>query len=105
VSCRPRTAESPAPRMCVTSDTKTTWGRFSPLSRNGTIGAVPFVRKRSASEEDRATDVKRASIMHFVRGTTSLRLNRADRLATYFGVVLRPEQPPIHKPCRGKVDP
>jgi plasmid maintenance system antidote protein VapI len=37
---------------------------------------------------ERAAGVKRASIMRFVRGTTSLRLDMADRLADYFGLVL-----------------
>ena len=38
---------------------------------------------------ERATGVKRASIMRFVRGTNSLRLDLADRLAAYFGLELR----------------
>lgn len=37
---------------------------------------------------ERATGVKRASIMRFVRGETSLRLDRADALATFFGLEL-----------------
>jgi len=36
----------------------------------------------------RATGVKRASVMRFVRGTTSLRLDKADALASYFGLEL-----------------
>jgi plasmid maintenance system antidote protein VapI len=39
---------------------------------------------------ERATGVKRASIMRFLRGETSLRLDKADRLAAYFGLELRP---------------
>jgi plasmid maintenance system antidote protein VapI len=39
---------------------------------------------------ERATDVKRASIMRFMRGERSLRLDLADRLAEYFGLELRP---------------
>jgi plasmid maintenance system antidote protein VapI len=38
---------------------------------------------------ERATGVKRASIMRFVRGTTSLRLDLADRLATHLGLEVR----------------
>jgi plasmid maintenance system antidote protein VapI len=38
---------------------------------------------------ERATGVKRASIMRFVRGTHSLRLDVADKLAAYFGLELR----------------
>jgi transcriptional regulator with XRE-family HTH domain len=39
---------------------------------------------------ERATGVKRASIMRFLRGETSLRLDKADALAAYFGLALRP---------------
>jgi plasmid maintenance system antidote protein VapI len=35
------------------------------------------------------TGVTRASIMRFVRGSQSLRLDMADRLAAYFGLELR----------------
>jgi plasmid maintenance system antidote protein VapI len=38
---------------------------------------------------ERETGVARASIMRFVRGTQSLRLDMADRLAAYFGLELR----------------
>jgi plasmid maintenance system antidote protein VapI len=38
---------------------------------------------------ERETGVTRASIMRFVRGTQSLRLDRADQLAAYFGLELR----------------
>jgi plasmid maintenance system antidote protein VapI len=37
----------------------------------------------------RETGVARASIMRFVRGSQSLRLDMADRLAEYFGLELR----------------
>jgi plasmid maintenance system antidote protein VapI len=37
-------------------------------------------------------DVAKASIMRFVRGTQSLRLDMADRLAAYFKLALQPEQ-------------
>jgi plasmid maintenance system antidote protein VapI len=37
----------------------------------------------------REAGVQRASIMRFVRGTQSLRLDKADRLAAYFGLELR----------------
>jgi plasmid maintenance system antidote protein VapI len=39
---------------------------------------------------EQATGVKRASIMRFLRGETSLRLDVADKLAAYFGLELRP---------------
>jgi plasmid maintenance system antidote protein VapI len=38
---------------------------------------------------ERETGVTRASIMRFVRGTQSLRLDMADRLAAYFGLELK----------------
>jgi plasmid maintenance system antidote protein VapI len=38
---------------------------------------------------ERDTGVTRASIMRFVRGDQSLRLDMADRLAAYFGLELR----------------
>jgi plasmid maintenance system antidote protein VapI len=41
---------------------------------------------------ERATGVKRASIMRFLRGETSLRLDMADRLAAFFGLELRPQR-------------
>jgi hypothetical protein len=37
---------------------------------------------------ERATGVPRASIMRFARGAQSLRLDKADRLAAYFGLAL-----------------
>jgi plasmid maintenance system antidote protein VapI len=39
---------------------------------------------------ERATGVQRGSIMRFVRGSQSLRLDKADRLAAYFGLALTP---------------
>jgi plasmid maintenance system antidote protein VapI len=41
---------------------------------------------------ERATGVKRQSIMRFVRGERSLRLDMADRLAAFFGLELRPKR-------------
>lgn len=41
---------------------------------------------------ERETGVTRASIMRFVRGSQSLRLDKADRLAAYFGLVLQPKK-------------
>ena len=39
---------------------------------------------------ERDTGVARASIMRFVRGSQSLRLDMAERLAAYFGLTLIP---------------
>src|SRR4051812_41822448 len=40
----------------------------------------------------RETGVTRASVMRFVRGERSLRLDMADRLAAYFGLALGPDR-------------
>jgi plasmid maintenance system antidote protein VapI len=40
---------------------------------------------------EQETGVTRASIVRFVRGSQSLRLDIADRLATFFGLELRDE--------------
>jgi plasmid maintenance system antidote protein VapI len=47
-------------------------------------GGVPYKRL------ERETGVTRASIMRFVEGRQSLRLDMADKLAEYFGLELRP---------------
>ena len=39
---------------------------------------------------ERETGVARASIMRFVRGSQSLRLDMADRLAAHLGLTLNP---------------
>lgn len=38
---------------------------------------------------ERATGVKRASVMRFMRGEQSLRLDLADKLAEYFGIEVK----------------
>jgi transcriptional regulator with XRE-family HTH domain len=38
---------------------------------------------------EQATGVERASIMRFVQGKQSLRLDKADRLADFFGIEIR----------------
>jgi plasmid maintenance system antidote protein VapI len=37
---------------------------------------------------ERETGVSRQSMMHFMRGTRTLRLDIADKLATYFGITI-----------------
>lgn len=49
--------------------------------------------KLTLSELQRETGVKRASVMRFVRGEQSLRLDIADKLATYFGLSLQANKP------------
>jgi len=43
----------------------------------------------SLREVERATGVKRQSMMKFIRGEQSLRLDLADRLAIHFGIEAR----------------
>ncbi len=42
---------------------------------------------------ERETGVARQSMMHFMRGSRTLRLDIADKLAVYFGMELRPATP------------
>jgi plasmid maintenance system antidote protein VapI len=58
---------------------------ISDLLRRTIAGSnIPYQRL------ERETGVQRASIMRFVRGTQSLRLDKADKLAAYYGLELRP---------------
>ena len=41
---------------------------------------------------ERATGVQRASLLRFMRGETSLRLDKADDLAKYFGIESRTKE-------------
>jgi plasmid maintenance system antidote protein VapI len=41
---------------------------------------------------ERATGVTRPSIIYFMRGEKTIRLNIADRLADYFGLEVRPRR-------------
>jgi plasmid maintenance system antidote protein VapI len=54
------------------------------LRRTIRESGVPYLRM--AQE----TGVERASIQRFVDGRTSLRMDKADKLAAYFGLELRP---------------
>jgi plasmid maintenance system antidote protein VapI len=47
------------------------------------------------------TGVARASLIRFVRGDTSIRLDIADRLAEYFGLELQPTTAKA-KPAKGR---
>ena len=64
---------------------------ISDLLRRTILRAVEGGRTNYKALE-RETDVTRASIMRFVRGSQSLRLDMADRLAVYFGLELRPKR-------------
>jgi plasmid maintenance system antidote protein VapI len=52
------------------------------LRRTIAESGIPYKRL------ERETGVTRASIMRFVRGDQSLRLDMADRLAAYYGLAL-----------------
>jgi plasmid maintenance system antidote protein VapI len=64
--------------------------RKSKLTSNLTSALLDAVISSEASfrELERQTGVKRQSLMKFVRGEQSLRLDMADRLAKYFGLEL-----------------
>jgi len=57
------------------------------LRRTIAESGVPYLQL------ERETGVVRASIMRFVRGAQSLRLDVADKLAAYFGLALQPIKP------------
>ncbi len=61
---------------------------ISDLLRRTILQAVESGRTNYKALE-RETGVTRASVMRFVRGSQSLRLDVADRLASYFGLELR----------------
>lgn len=48
-----------------------------------------ILESKSFRAVERATGVKRQSLMKFARGEQSLRLDMADRLAAYFGVEVK----------------
>jgi plasmid maintenance system antidote protein VapI len=55
----------------------------------GTIRAAVESGRTNYKALERETGVTRASIMRFVAGRQSLRLDMADRLAEFFGLELR----------------
>jgi plasmid maintenance system antidote protein VapI len=57
-----------------------------------TIRAAVDSGRTNYKQLERETGLARASIMRFVRGTQSLRLDMADRLADHFGLELRPKR-------------
>jgi plasmid maintenance system antidote protein VapI len=57
-----------------------------------TIAQAVESRRTNYKALERETGVTRASIMRFVRGSQSLRLDVADKLAAYFGLELRPKR-------------
>jgi plasmid maintenance system antidote protein VapI len=61
---------------------------ISDLLRRTILDAVESGRANYKGLE-RATGVTRASIMRFVRGSQSLRLDMADKLAAFLGLELR----------------
>jgi plasmid maintenance system antidote protein VapI len=82
-------------------------GRPEPISDllRRTIARAIQGGRTSYKALERETGVTRASILRFVRGSQSLRLDLADRLAAYFGLLLRPDRQSPFKPSRGKADP
>jgi plasmid maintenance system antidote protein VapI len=75
-----------------TQDENTTKGQ---VTRTGKLPITEALQNAVAKSGlsyyaiERATGVKRPSIIYFMRGERSLRLNIADRLAVYFGLEVR----------------
>jgi plasmid maintenance system antidote protein VapI len=69
-------------------------GQPTPISDllRRTIRQAVEERRTNYKALERETGVTRASIMRFVRGSQSLRLDMADRLAAHFGLELRPKR-------------
>jgi plasmid maintenance system antidote protein VapI len=63
-----------------------------PAPMTGPLKKAIAAAGKSFLELERATGVQRASILRFMSGATSLRLDVADRLAAYFGLELRPRR-------------
>jgi plasmid maintenance system antidote protein VapI len=66
------------------------------MSKDKVRASITEVLRRAVVESgisynalERETGVKRASIMRFALGMQSLRLDKADRLAEFFGLALR----------------
>ncbi len=70
------------------------------LRRTIQQGGIPFLTL------EQETGVLRQSVMRFVSGQTSLHLDSADKLATYFGLELRPvvKNAKGAKATKGKTD-
>jgi plasmid maintenance system antidote protein VapI len=63
-------------------------GPISDLLRRTILEAIER-RRTNYKTLERETGVTRASIMRFARGSQSLRLDMADRLAAHFGLELQ----------------
>jgi plasmid maintenance system antidote protein VapI len=63
-------------------------GPISELLRRAILEAIES-RRTSYKALERETGVTRASVMRFAKGSQSLRLDMADRLAAYFGLELK----------------
>ncbi len=73
-------------RLCDSYDTMDT----PPLPITDLLRETIIASKLPLLTLQQRTGVKRASIGRFVRGTNSLRLDIADKLAAYFGLALQP---------------
>jgi len=65
-----------------------TEGTMKPTTMTGALKQAIEESGLTVLEIERATSVKRASVLRFMRGETSLRLDIADRLAAYFGLAV-----------------
>lgn len=79
-----KTTELDNRRQCVTIDTMPARTPITDILRQAIVDSgLPLLKVAEA------TGVERASISRFVHGERSLRLDIADRLATYFGLELQ----------------
>jgi len=75
------------PKLKTNADTSPMSG---PLRRAIAESGIPLARLQ------RDTGIQRESIARFIRGETSLVLDKADRLAAHFGLGLVPTAAPEH---------
>ena len=74
--------------------------RKKPMTMSETLRKkvmTDFENGESFRAIERDTGVLRQSLMKFVRGETSLRLDVADKLAAYYGLELKPVDKPNQK--------
>jgi len=68
------------------------------MARKGTQTTITELLRAALAEADslygvaKATGVQKASLIRFLRGEQSLRLDMADKLAAYFSLVLSKRQ-------------
>src|SRR5690242_17667493 len=91
------------PTTLLTLNRRRLWDNLHIMSNDTGPAPISDVLRRAIAQAvesgrtnylalERKTGVSRASIMRFVRGTQSLHLGMADRLAAYFGLKLQQKE-------------